>query len=685
MDWQARRPPFHTRDMVLAMMLAMAAACLSDPSGSFANRLVLGPEALAFDALGDTARVSVAEFASAGTALPTPVVDYASGASAVVEIDSTGLVVSRGNGVTWIIARSTSGAIDSIPVTVVQQAAAMVAAGDTLQFHALGAELPLGAMVVDRLGAPIVGLHLEYVIADTSIAGVTGDGRVSARLNGTTIAQISGAGESLSVVIHVKQIPVRVDTDTDTLHFAALGDVASAVGIAVDSLGHPILAAAVSDLAVEDTAVLEVLDATTVRAKQNGRTTIRFAVGGLPVEQQGVVAQVPDTIVATLVDTLPILSLALDSLVPLQCQVQDHNGFPVALVPTVDASSAARWSGSTCEQLYAHRSGIDTVVIRTGFLTTRVGVVLAIRPIVSSAVGSFLQIDSMPPGDGPWAPTLERSPAGDLELYFTAYQADSAVPTQSRGHLHRLRSSDGGLFAYDGVALARDDSLCTLNGSAIENVEIVPRNDSAGWRMYYASGSFGCYGWQVFSAVSSDRRTWTKEPGIRLSNGGNPPPAAPATPPWPVGEGMVVEQLPTGEWRMVVGGYRHLATFEDKFHIVEWRSPDQLSWTFLRPLLTTDDLPAEGQRSVYSPTIREVAPGLWRMIMTADNLQDPGGRSRLWSAVSVDGVHWQLEGELMGAVGTNLYYSTLVDDLLVFVRKDNGQPRRLASVTVDMP
>jgi hypothetical protein len=44
-----------------------------------------------------------------------------------------------------------------------------------------------------------------------------------------------------------------------------------------------------------------------------------------------------------------------------------------------------------------------------------------------------------------------------------------------------------------------------------------------------------------------------------------------------------------------------------------------------------------------------------------------------------------LEGELIGAEGTNLYYSTLVDDLLVFLRADVGQPRRLASVTVAMP
>jgi hypothetical protein len=146
-----------------------------------------------------------------------------------------------------------------------------------------------------------------------------------------------------------------------------------------------------------------------------------------------------------------------------------------------------------------------------------------------------------------------------------------------------------------------------------------------------------------------------------------------------------MEAMSGGGWRMLVGGYRHEQPTEEKWQVVEWRSSDQLTWSYIGPVLTTDDLPATGQRSVYSPTVREFAPGLWRMIMTADNLRDPGGRSRLWSAVSSDKSHWQLEGELMGAAGTDLYYSTLVDDLLVFVRLDAGQPRRLASVSVDMP
>ncbi len=73
------------------------------------------------------------------------------------------------------------------------------------------------------------------------------------------------------------------------------------------------------------------------------------------------------------------------------------------------------------------------------------------------------------------------------------------------------------------------------------------------------------------------------------------------------------------------------------------------------------------------------------MIFTGDNRWSPDGRSRLWSAVSTDKVHWQVEGELMGAPGTNLYYAALAEDRLVFIRQDTAQPLRLGIATVQMP
>ena len=203
--------------------------------------------------------------------------------------------------------------------------------------------------------------------------------------------------------------------------------------------------------------------------------------------------------------------------------------------------------------------------------------------------------------------------------------------------------------------------------------------------MYYSAGSNDCYGWQVFSATSVDERTWVPEPGVRLSNGGPVPPAAPSTPPWPAGEGMVVDQLPSGGWRMIVSTYEHILPRVDKWQITEWRSLDQVQWNYVGIVLRTDSMPPAGQSSIYSPAIQEVAPGLWRMIFTADNRGMPNARSALWSAVSTDKHQWQVEGELVGAIGSNIYYSALAGDRLVYIRSDVGHSPLVGIVTVTMP
>jgi len=274
-----------------------------------------------------------------------------------------------------------------------------------------------------------------------------------------------------------------------------------------------------------------------------------------------------------------------------------------------------------------------------------------------------LDVDSLPAGLMPWAPTLIQTPSGQLDLYFAGYEDVAGHLGGRRGNLHRLTSVDGNHFSYQGIALRRDDFPCTPHGTGIENVAVVPRTDGSGWRMFYSSGS-ECDGWQVFSATSDDQETWVPEPGIRIPNG--------SVPLWPSGEGMVVSQLPGGGWRMLVGSYEQIDPAENRFQITQWTSPDQLTWTYGGPVLTTRQVGPDAARSVYSPTITALAPGLERMFFTGDNLDSPGGASRIYSAVSVDGTHWQVEGVLLGGGAVDYFYSTAVGNLLVFIRSVEG-------------
>jgi hypothetical protein len=73
------------------------------------------------------------------------------------------------------------------------------------------------------------------------------------------------------------------------------------------------------------------------------------------------------------------------------------------------------------------------------------------------------------------------------------------------------------------------------------------------------------------------------------------------------------------------------------------------------------------------------------MIFTADARGTAGSRSALWSAVSLDKTSWQVEGVVLGASDTDLYYATLAGDFLFFIRKDLNGWFRLASTRLQMP
>jgi hypothetical protein len=321
--------------------------------------------------------------------------------------------------------------------------------------------------------------------------------------------------------------------------------------------------------------------------------------------------------------------------------------------------------------------------VQAGTVVTTVPVVIAVAPIVSSPLGEFITIDSFPSeGSLPWAPSARLNGQGQLEVYFAVYSTRPDSTGHTRADMHRAVSSDGVHFTYAGRTLTHASDICDQQGQGLENMIILPRQDAPGWRMLYAAGSNVCWGWQVFSAVSSDEVTWTKEPGVRLSNGQTLPLFPP---PWPVGEGLTSYRDVSGRWHLIVGTEDHVQPAVDQWQIGEWTSMDQLNWSYSGTVLTTGQMPPDGAGHVYSPTVGQVSAGLWRMVFTADNRPTPGHRSKLWSAVSTDRVHWQVEGVLLGSDNSNLFYPSLVNERLVFLRSDDGGNLRLATATVRMP
>jgi hypothetical protein len=573
-------------------------------------------------------------------------------------------------------------------VAVPSQVVALKLVTDTTPILA-GVSRVMQAYATDPYGNRFVPQGLRYASLDTGIVTVDSLGTLRGSRSGIGHVQVAVSALADTGAVRVIQILQAIKVDHDTLHFWALRQLDTLKVTLIDTQGLPI-PGLLPSVTLVDTALASFRAGRplTVTSAKNGTTTLLLQGGGVTKSVIVQIQQIPALLQAAPTYTTAILAAAAGSVVPLQCQVWDAKGNLIAMDPTVTGSATGAVAGTHCSDLHVQRSGLDTVRLAAGSAVTAVPVAIALPAVVTgSPLGDYVDVSSLPPGEA-WAPTARRNSRGQLEVYF-GWATDDTVTGQTHEDLRRMVSTDNGVtFQDDGVALQHDPKECSLTGFGFENMAIVPRQEAAGWRMLVSGGQFSCYGWQVFSAVSTDEKTWTLEPGVRLGNGPNPPAPDGAWPDpyWPTGEGLTVDQLPSGGWRMLIGAGEHLTPAEDKFQIVEWDSQDQINWTYGHTVLSTRQMPAAGAGTIYSPTIRQVAPGLWRMIFAGDNRWANGWRGRLWSAVSTDMENWQLEGQLIGSDATSLFYASVVGDRVVFIRQDDSTGlRRLAIATVTMP
>ena len=651
----------------------VATACLNDPAAPEAHRLEIQPDTIRFVALGDTSRPRVLAYQH-GQYVSASFVQFRTSDTSIATVDHSGLVTSHRVGLVQLIAETPFGANGRSVISITQSVALVSVARDTVRLQALNAAAPIQAVARDPLGTTVAEAQFRYAATDTTVASVNASGVVRARANGSTRVWAIAGAESSSTVVSVEQRATQVELASDTVRFDALGVDRVLSATAVDSLGSP-LAVAGAIVGLSDTRVVRLTDSNTVRSVGNGTAIATIAIAGQLAQATIVVAQVGQSL--NVQAPSGITSVPLDSLLPVTCQVVDGNGVPVDSAPAVQPSKNGLWTGTACDGLRARRSGVDTLEVSLGALQARVPVAIALRPSVGAIEDVIVQGDTSWMGD-PWAPSADTAADGSTELYFGNYVYDSTTD-DNRANLERLVSSDGLHFQHDALMLPYGVDLNQEDGRGIENAVVFPAADGNGWRMLYAGGN-ETSGWAVFGATSVDRRSWTKD-GQMIGNGY--PNAV-----RPVGEGLIVDKLPDGSWRLLMGAYEPAPSTTNTFSIAEWRSTDQLTWAFVGSRLSALDLPLPGVRVVYSPTVRQLGPSLWRMAFTADNFSEGtsnSGQSSIWSAVSTDFEHWQIEGVLVSTPGANLIYSTLAKDRLYFVRQGADGINHLATAVVQMP
>src|SRR5437870_2412882 len=327
-----------------------------------ASSVQLTPASITFDALNDTARVAAVVRDSLGVPLVGPSLTYSSSDSATVVVGGDGLIRSRRNGVAWVTARTGSYAADSVLVTIAQQVASFVVQPDSFFFEALNAVGMVRTSLHDRLGFSLLDVAPSYRVRDTAVSTVGADGTVRARRNGSTWLVMHAGADSALVGIRVAQRPLRLVVSTDTIRLTAIGDTAVIPGTPVDSLGSPVTGSVAVGF-ISDTTIVGVLGPATIRARAAGTAVVAFTAAGLSGQVVAAVSPTPATIHARLVEQAAILSLPLDSLIPLTCEVLDRNGNLIDTLPGVAPSPAGHWSGDTCRTLRARRSGLDTLQV----------------------------------------------------------------------------------------------------------------------------------------------------------------------------------------------------------------------------------------------------------------------------------------------------------------------------------
>jgi alpha-tubulin suppressor-like RCC1 family protein len=178
-------------------------------SGSLASVRV-SPDSLRFGSLNSSSRLVARAFDQFGNELSSVTFTWFGPNGAVATVDANGLVTSRGNGSTWIGARSGSFA-DSIPVTVrqvtytlhVSPPSAGVIVGDTTRY--VGTAL-------DTVGHRIPDAPIAWTTSNGTIATVDGTGLVRGIRAGETwvVVQSEGARDSARVIVLGSLVAERV-------------------------------------------------------------------------------------------------------------------------------------------------------------------------------------------------------------------------------------------------------------------------------------------------------------------------------------------------------------------------------------------------------------------------------------------------------------------------------------------
>lgn len=195
-------------------------------------------DSLGFTAVGDTARIILGLTDRYGNAIDSASIEWSSSDTLVAQVDSNGLVTSRGRGTASIMALADTARaiieadVEPVPATLTIEPATYTLAliGDTVR---------LVATVKDRNGFQVQGADVSWESMNPAVVTVDASGLVEARSPGTANVRAVSASvaDTASLIVTGENI-AQVVVEPASASFVALGDSEQFTATAYDGDGQ---------------------------------------------------------------------------------------------------------------------------------------------------------------------------------------------------------------------------------------------------------------------------------------------------------------------------------------------------------------------------------------------------------------------------------------------------------------
>ena len=337
--------------------------------------MAITPFTATLNAIGQAVQLTATVRDANNNLIPGATVTWRSNNSAVVSVNSSGLVTARGSG-SAIITATSGGQSATAVITVSQVSATMAITPSTATLNAIGQTVQLTATVRDANNNPIPGTTVTWRSNNSAVVSVNSSGLVTARGSGSATITATSGGQSATAVIAVGQSAATLAVTPSTTTLNAIGQTVQLTATVRDANNNPIPGTTVTWRS-NNSAVVSVNSSGLVTARGSGSATITATSGGQSATAVIAVGQSAATLAVT--PSTTTLN-AIGQTTQLTATVRDANNNPITGASVSwSSSNPSVASVSAAGLVTAHGNGNTEIQVRSGNLSQAITITVVVR------------------------------------------------------------------------------------------------------------------------------------------------------------------------------------------------------------------------------------------------------------------------------------------------------------------